>query len=99
MTQTIEEIAVEAAEWAADLFEKRTREVAAGTASIYYVHPAYRVSWMDTYGKFPELKGPTGRIAFQEPFNKAIKKRKLWQVLQGKMKSDVWVAKHPTKDP
>ena len=91
----IEEVAQEAADWAAGLYMDRTRAVAAGTVNPYYVHPAYRVDRTEIVMQFPQLQGPDGWEVFQPYFDEAIKKRKLLKVLHGKMTAEEWVAKHP----
>ncbi len=80
----------QAAEWAVQLYEERTIELAKGKGDIYSTHPAYRVSWHEITYRFPEINGPNDRVDFQPEFDKRIKKRKLWQVLQGKEKADQW---------
>jgi uncharacterized NAD-dependent epimerase/dehydratase family protein len=82
------------AKWAVDLYEARTRLVAEGKASIYIVHPAYRVSWNDIVAEFPDITW-LDREPFQKTYEKHMKKRGLLTVLRGKTKSDEWVLKHP----
>ena len=80
----------EVGEWAAKLYEARTREVA---ASLYHVHPAYRVTTHEVMKQFSFNLAPW-MVEFQVEFRKAMKKRHLLQVLRGKMKSDEWVKKY-----
>ena len=89
-------LAKEAAVWAANLYEERTRELGTtGSINMYSVHPEYRVSWHEVVGRFPDMKGPIQRVLFQPFFDREIRKRELWKVLKGKQYSDEWVQEHP----
>jgi hypothetical protein len=86
----------EAAVWAAELYEQRTILIAQGEGHISYAHSAYRVPWNEVLARFPDLKGPEPRREFQPLFDKEIKKRSLWKVLQGKQKADEWFSQKQT---
>lgn len=91
MMLTLKEIA----DWAATLYEARTIEVAQDRSDVLSITPENRVGWHELCAHFPELREDVvnKRINFQEEFNKAIKKRGLWKVLQGKETASVWYEK------
>lgn len=81
-----------AVEWAVNEYETRTRMIAEGKGKLYWISPNQRVDWHEICSHFDmKVMGPTDRTEFQPLFEKAMKKRKLWKVLKGQMKSDEWV--------
>ena len=83
-----------AGEWAAELYEQRTWELAEmGTLHISQVHPAYRVTTHEVMAEFKFSLAPW-MVEFHKVFRKEMKKRHLLQVLSGKMKSDEWLKKY-----
>jgi hypothetical protein len=77
-----------AAEWAAELYESRTIEVAKGTASIHYVHPAYRVGNGEVADKFGFSY--TDLPEYQPLFHAALRRRGLYSVMKDWEKSLDW---------
>ena len=84
---------LEAAQWAAAEYERRTRLIAANESgiNIYWLPPEGRVSWHEIAPKFDLHDYIDARQAFQKPFEKEIKKRKLFRVLRGKLSAVDWV--------
>lgn len=91
---TPREVIQQAVKWAVDTYEERTRLVAEGKGNMYWISPNQRVDWHEICSKFGmKVMGPNDRTEFQPLFEKEMKKRNLWQVLKGKLKSDQWVSK------
>jgi hypothetical protein len=86
----------EAAEWAADLFEQRTRKVAANTARVDEVLPDTRVQWSEIRDKFAFK--PALRSQFQLFFDKALSHRGLLGVLRRSESAVVWVERRTRAD-
>lgn len=82
----------QAAQWAAEEYEKRTLAIARNEkVSVYWCHPSYRVDWHEICAKFQmKVMGPTDRTEFQPIFRREMKKRKLLKVLAGKEHADEW---------
>ena len=81
----------EAAAWAAEEFEKRTKALAAGEQNINWALPESRVCWSEVA---THMNGETNRNDFQQLFETEIKKRKLFRVLRGKITAEDWMRKH-----
>jgi len=81
----------QAAIWAAQEFEKRTRAIVEDSKpNLNWLLPDYRVTWSEVIAHFHI----TDHCGFQRLFENEIKKRKLFRVLRGKLTAKEWVAKH-----
>ena len=81
----------QAAIWAAEEFEKRTRAIVEDlNADIMWQLPESRVVWSEVIVHFRV----SDRYGFQRLFENEIKKRKLFRVLRGKSSAQEWVEKH-----
>mgnify|MGYP001571125143 FL=1 len=80
-----------AAEMMAALFEHRTRLVAEDRGEILDINPASRVQWTETR-TYTGLNGPEDRVAFQVPWEAALRRRGLLGVLRGKVLPSEWLA-------
>ena len=100
----------DAAVWAAEEYERRTRLIATGSKFIdiegcerpvnlhYYMHPLTRVNWHEVCKKFGlEVVHPEHHAKYLPLFRQEMKKRNLHLITKGNMKSDQWVKKFPTK--
>lgn len=87
----------QAAEWAADQYEARTRALAAGAFNIDWLPPESRVSWHEVAARFGLLgQCVDARLAFQEPFEAELRKRGLAGVLRGRLTAEQWTQRRPT---
>lgn len=87
---TPEDRLLSAAEMMAALFEHRTRLVAEDRGEILDINPASRVQWTETRA-FTGLNGPEDRVAFQAPWEAALRRRGLLGVLRGRVQPSEWL--------
>lgn len=81
----------EAVNWAVDLYEQRTVQVARGLADIIIAHPAYRVTWDEIVRQFPILRDEHKQREFWVAWDGELRRRGLWGVVKGRLTARDWL--------
>ena len=81
--------AARAAAWAAEMYEKRTRAIAAGAGSALDCDPSARVLWSEIIKPFGLTIGD--RDDFNTAFRREMRRRGLLGVLAGRVSAGDWL--------